>query len=242
MNFQLKLGEVLYIQKRFHFGALIGVEKKLLPQFGVEKALKGKNIITELDGKTEELSNEYRYLFSAWESMRYSLIRADSSSTTSLFCVLANEKEILLLDRKKENFEIEIVDFQPALMDRIITNIVKFDKLDVCGDPFNFVLPVTEATDLISSKSEKSIQNWSNKLGLGGTQIQSYLEAINSNTDSVMLLCEDHKDNIGSLTKIVRTNNGFVALKHVTPQKKHAEKMVFIQGDLQQIINSIYTF
>ena len=90
MRFDLKVGEVQYIQKHFHFDSLIGVEKRLLPLFGAEKALISKGVIVEYAEKRIELNNEYRYLFSQWEKARYSVVRPDKSAPNELFCILAH--------------------------------------------------------------------------------------------------------------------------------------------------------
>lgn len=242
MRFNLKLNEVQYIQKQFHFDSLLGVERRLFPQFGVEKTLKSKGVIIEQDGRRAELSNEYRYLFSAWEKMRYSVVRPDSNDKDSFFCVLANESTIILLDQVGNDIAIELIDFSSDTLDSILFNMAEFDSTVSVESPFNISLPVKDFTQLMSSRKDSNIEVWSNKLGISKDDLTFYLEMMNKEEDFFMYLCEDHLEQIGTLIKVVKTPKGYYALKHVTPKDSTNEKMVMIVGNAQMIINSIYIF
>ena len=243
MRFDLKLNEVQYIQKQFHFDSLIGVERGFLPQFGIEKALKNKGVIVEAIGKNPDLSAEYRYLFSAWEKMRYSVVRPDTMEKDELFCVLANEDTIIIFNRIEKDIAIELIDFNSDIMDRILYNMADFDSMEaVVERPFNISLPVKEFAQILSSQKDSNISTWSNRLGIGKDDLKFYFEMINKEKDYFMYLCEDHREQIGTLIKVVKTPNGYYALKHVTPKESENERMVMMVGDAQMIINSIYVF
>lgn len=242
MRFNLKLNEVQYIQKQFHFGSLLGVEKRLFPQFGVDKTLKSKGVIVEQNEKRADLSNEYRYLFSSWEKMRYSVVRPDSNNSNSFFCVLANESTIILLDQVGDDIAIELIDFSSDTLDSILFNMGEFDSTVSTDSPFNISLPAKDFTQLMSSHKDRNIEFWSNKLGISKDDLTFYLEMMNKEEDFFMYLCEDHLEQIGTLIKVVKTANGYYALKHVTPKDSTNEKMVMILGNAQMVINSIYIF
>ena len=242
MRFYLKLNEVQYIQKQFHFNSLIGVERRLFPQFGVEKALKSKGVIVELAGKRAELSNEYRYLFSAWEKMRYSVVRPDSNADDSFFCLLANENTIILLDQVGNDIAIELVDFKVDVLDSILFNMAELDSTVFAENPFNISLPINDFAQLMSSQNDSNFETWSNKLGISKDDLKFYFDMINKEEDFFMYLCEDHLEQSGTLIKVVKTSKGYYALKHVTPKDSANEKMVMIVGNAQMIINSVYIF
>ena len=242
MRFHLKLNEVQYIQKQFHFDSLLGVERRLFPQFGVEKTLKSKGVIIELQGKRADLSSEYRYLFSAWEKMRYSVVRPDANDKDSFFCVLANESTIILLDQVGNDIAIELMDFNSNTLDSILFNMAEFDSSVSAESPFNISLPAEDFIQLLSSHKDSNIEIWSNKLGISKDDLTFYLDMMNKEEDFFMYLCEDHLEQIGTLIKVVKTHKGYYALKHVTPKDSANEKMVMIVGNAEMIINSIYIF
>ena len=242
MRFNLKLNEVQYIQKQFHFDSLLGVERRIFPQFGVDKTLKSKGVVVEQDGKRLDLSNEYRYLFSAWEKMRYSVVRPDSNDKDAFFCVLANENTIILLDQVGNDIALELIDFSADALDGILFNMAEFDSKVAAESPFNISLPVKDFTQLMSSLKDSNIEIWSNKLGISKDDLTFYLEMMNKEEDFFMYLCEDHLEQIGTLIKVVKSPKGYYALKHVTPKDTANEKMVMIVGDANMIINSMYIF
>ena len=242
MRFNLQLNEVQYIQKRFHFGSLIGVEKRVLPQIGVEKGLKSKGVIIEKDNIGLELSNEYRYLFSAWEKVRYSVVRPDSMPEDSLFCVLVSESCIILFDQVGKNIALELIDNNQETMDRILFNMGEFDSSVSAEKVFNISLPTEDFAQLLTSKREGAVEEYSRKLGISKDDLAFYLEMISREDNTVMYLSEDHREHVGSLLKVVKTPAGYFALKHVTPEGNANDRMVMIVGDAQMIIDSIYVF
>lgn len=242
MRFDLKVGEVQYIQKHFHFDSLIGVEKRLLPLFGAEKSLISKGVIVEYAEKRIELNNEYRYLFSQWEKARYSVVRPDKSAPNELFCILANNDNIIIVERNGNDIALELIDYNSDVMDAILFNMAEFDSSVIADYKFNISLSVKDAVGLLSTTREANIEEWSNKLGIDKEALKFYLKAINKEDNSIMLLCEDHVEDVGTLLKIVKNENGYYALKHVTPKDSTNEKMVMIVGNAQMIVDSIYIF
>jgi len=241
LRFDFKLNEIQYIQKQFRFPSLIGVERRLLPTLGVEKKLKEKKYLDCNSSERVELSTECRYLFSAWEKMRYSIVRADEEQKNRFFCVLANEKDIILIDQVGADFVVEVIDFSVKVMDRILFNITGMDASKVCEDSFNISLPMEEATKFLTAKKTEYAL-WSEKLGLNINELEAYFTALNEQKHFVMCLCEDHIDQRGAMIKIVNTEHGVYALKHVTPKDMTNEKMVLLKGNAQAIVDSIYIF
>ena len=241
MKFNMKLQEIQYIQKEFAFGDLLGIEKSLLPVLGIEKKLIKKEVLTTNSRGNKELSSLHRYLFSSWKQMRYSVVRADMATKNSILCVLANEEEILVLAREKDDVDIELLEYSVDMMDRIIRNFVGFEDSEQVAKPFNITLSLMDAEALVSAGENESLVQWSQRLGISSEQISTYQTAI-SVEESAVLMCEDHVANIGSLTKIVRTPAGIAGLKHITPEDLSQERMVLTWGNLQQVLDSVYVF
>ena len=108
MRFNMKLDEIQYIQKQFHFNVLLGVEASPLINSEVEKKLKCKGVVVEQENQHPELSNEYRYLFSVWERMRYSVIRPDDNLPNTLFCVFAVRRFLI----RRSELQEEMVEVE----------------------------------------------------------------------------------------------------------------------------------
>ncbi len=241
MRFSFKISEIQYIQKKFHFGALIGVEKHILPFIGMEKSLLSAGVLIETNGKNCDLKPEYRYLFSAWEKMRYSVIRPDSNTKNEFFCVLANEKDIIIIDQVNDDVAIELVDFQTEVMDRVLLNMAQLTTSITVSDPFNIALAANDFTRMLSRK-DNVLDEISHKIGLSKDNMSSFLKTVEDEERFIMFLCEDHSECKGSLIKIVETPDGLYALKHVTPKDNQYEKFVMMHGSVQDIIDSIYIF
>ncbi len=241
MRFSFKISEIQYIQKKFRFGTLIGVERHLLPFIGIEKSLLSVGVLTESNEKACDLKPEYRYLFSAWEKMRYSVVRPDSNTKKEFFCVLANEKDIIIIDQVNNDVTVELVDFQTEVMDRILFNMAQFTTSITVSDPYVIALAASDFTRMLSRK-DNVLDEISHKIGLSKDNVLSFLKIVEDEERFIMFLCEDHSECKGSLIKVVETSDGLYALKHVTPKDSQCEKFVMIHGSVQDVVNSIYIF
>ena len=238
MRFDLKLDEIRYIQKKFHFGNLIGVDKGVLPFLGIEKRLREKGVIRDF-GSRAELATEYRYLFSSWENMRYSIVCPEEVEKDDFLCVLVNESEILIVAQVGDDVTIELADFNEEVMDGIIYNISGIADCDSPMASFHITVSADELEQIITAESDSDLARHASKLGIGVDVLGQFVSVINNNDDCTLLLCEDHAKEVGALTKIVNSDKGICALKHVTP-KDSAERFVMIMGDAQGIVDSIY--
>ena len=243
MRFQMSVKEAQYIQKKFKFSPLLGLDRVMFAPMGVEKKLINAGVIQLGSSGGKELDTKYRYLFSAWEKMRYSVVDPNENDGKSFFCVLANEKEIILLEQVDQNLTLELIDFKTETMDRILANMTRLNLDIQCGAiPFNIVLPVKDFTDFVMCRQKGTLSKWSNALGVSELEIDDYLEQINNEESFVMLLCEDHVLGVGMLIKVVCARDVVYALKHVTPENASEEKMVLLKGDARSIVDSVYVF
>ncbi len=240
MNFKLKLGDIQCIQKKFCFEQLIGIEKSELSFLENEKQLREAGVIYQMPSGMTELKAEYRYLFSSWEKVRFSLVRPDEGSEKELFLVMANEQEIILLHRVDEDVSIELVDLQADLLDRIILNMAPFDPEIEAEYPMSMIMSLQDFSQLISSAEAAHMAQWSKRLGVPAEVLVYYLDVISENETAYMFLSEDHKNETGSLIKIVNAPKGICALKHTTPAKAEDERMTLIIGNATQVADTIY--
>lgn len=243
MRFNIGVKEAQYIQKSFKFSPLIGLDRVLFAPLGVEKKLISEGVIKQGHSGAKELDTTYRYLFSAWEKMRYSIVNPNREKDENFFCVLSNENEILLIEQDAHTLSIELIDFKIEIMDNIITNMLKTKNEISCNStPYNIALSMKDFSEFLVCRTKGSLSEWSGKLGLSEDEISSFLNYVNDENSFTMLLCEDHIQGIGMLLKTVPTNQGIYALKHITPKDLSKEKMVLLKGSLQNIVDSVYVF
>ncbi len=242
MNFILDINDIRYIQKKFGYDGLLGIENGTLPLISAEKKLLDTGIAYKDARGHLELKPEYRYLFGAWKRMRYSIVRPETCGEVIPEIILANEKEIILILREGNKLSVALLDFEPSVMDNIILNFAPFDIGINSSDRINISLSVDDMSDIIEAIGTNKIKRYSNMLGISKEQIERYINNINQDENSFLLLCEDHKGDAGSFFKVVNADDGIYALKHVTPADISQERMTMIIGSAGDIIDSVYNF
>ena len=240
MKFLMKINEIQYIQEYFHFQHLLCVEKNASLSSETERALLAAGILKADGSGRYELRTEERLLFSSWEKMRFSVIRADNVSENGLYCILANEKEIIIFDQEDSRVEFNVFDFDAHVMDNIFCALGEIDASVSTTSSFNVTLSVEEFTDLISASSPAELQKKAGFLGINPNDLQFFISAIKSQENCSTLLCEDHQKCVGALTKIVNTEKCICALKHITPQDLSNERFTMIMGNAQKVVDSLY--
>lgn len=239
MRYLLTESEALLIKEKFGFGQLLGLNTKQRIKLWTERELRNKNVIYSNNGK-DELSNEYRALFSNWEKMRYSIVRPELNDKTHLQCILSNDKVLIFFARKKDVITIDLIDFSEEKLDEMIIAFSEMIKTEAKYTMFNLTLSLDEYERIINSKDRSDLNEWNKAIGLDVDVLEKFLENINTKNEAQMLLVEDHISDCGYMSKIVNTEDGIYAVKHVT--HKENQKMVMIYGSTQYVTNSIYNF
>lgn len=231
--------EALLIKQKFNFGRLLGLNEKQRIKFGTEKGLHKKGIIYSNNDK-EELSSEYRALFSNWEKMRYSIVRPELNDKNHLQCILSNERVSVFFVRKKDIITIELIDFSEEKFDKMIMSFAELSEVNATDSMFNLGMSLDEYEQFIGCKTQDDFYNWKKTTGIETRMLQKYVNNINTKGEAQMLLVEDHVADCGYMAKIVSAADGVYAVKHVT----HGEdqKMVLLYGSAQFVTNSIYNF
>lgn len=242
MKFLMKIEEIQYIQKKFNYPNLLCVEKRLFPSKNAEKTLEETGVIHKVGRGKYELRTEERYLFGAWSQMRYSAFRSDQTTEKNLYCILANEKEIIVCDRNGNDVELNLFDFNSNTMDNIFCILGEIDTKTIARTSFNITLAVKDFLDLTSGTKQSHIEEWSCRLGINADLLKTYIDCVNQEKDYSILLCEDHVECVGALTKIVNNEVGVCALKHITPKDQTKERIVMMMGNARAVAESLYLF
>ncbi len=239
MRFVLSESEALWIEKKFGFSKLLGLNAHKLIKFGTEKAVIQRGISYLNNGRLE-LSTEYRVLFSAWEKMRYTIVRPDLNTRKRLQCILSNEKKTMFFSRDLETITIDLIDFSETALDRMIQGYAELHLAGDARDQFNINMTTDEYDEFINCREYAEFLNWQRVLGIDATVLSRYVDALNAEDNTQMLLVEDHEMCVGYMAKIVNRPDGIYAVKHVT--RGEEEKMVLLLGDVQYVTDSIYNF
>lgn len=239
MRYLLTESEALFIKQKFGYGQLLGLNEKQRIKLGTEKKLKEKGIVYSNNDK-EELSNEYRFLFSSWKKMRYSIVRPELNNRTNLQCVLSNEEMSIFFVRNKDVITIDLVDFSAERFDKIITAFAELTDTVATDPVFNISMSMEDCDQLLRCRGADDFEVWEKTLGIDAHLLEKYVRNVNDTTDARLLLVEDHVGDVGYLAKISITQEGIYAFKHITRQKQ--QKMVILYGDTQFVTDSIYNF
>ncbi len=246
MNFKFKLAELQYIKSKFGIEQLLGIENAEGEIPDCSKSLTEAGVIFENSSGHLDLTNTYRYLFSSWVNMRYSLIRPDElldeeEENDAFFAVLANEKEIILINQLGEDLAVELIDFNPDIMDKIILNMAPFDVSIKSEYSLNLTLSSDEFMKLMTACGNGEWEKCASQLGIPMDELLYFFDVITEEEDDgFMFLCEDHVGDAGYLIRIVNAPRGVCALKHVTLNEKKEERVTIIIGDAYQVADSIY--
>lgn len=239
MKYLLTESEALLIKQKFNFGRLLGLNEKQRIKFGTEKGLHKKGIIYPNNDK-EELSSEYRALFSNWEKMRYSIVRPELNDKNHLQCILSNERVSIFFARKKDIITIDLIDFSEVKFDKMIMSFAELSEVDATDSMFNLGMSLDEYEQFICCKTQDDFYSWKKSTGIEVRMLEKYVNNINTKGEAQMLLVEDHVADCGYMAKIVNATDGIYAVKHIT----HGEdqKMVLLYGSAQFVTNCIYNF
>lgn len=239
MKLILTESEALLIKQKFNFGVLLGLNVKQRIKIGTEKILRKKGIVFSNNGK-DELSNEYRALFSNWEKMQYSIVRPELNDKNHLQCLLSNEQVSIFFVRKKDIITIELFDFSEEKFDKMIASFAELSETDVTEPMFNFSMSLDEYEQFIVCSKQDQFAEWKKETGIDVTLLEKYVSRINTKGEARMLLVEDHVNDCGYMAKIVVDHDGIYAVKHIT--YKTRQKMVLLFGNTQYVVDSIYNF
>ena len=239
MRYLLTESEALLIKQKFGYGQLLGLNEKQRIKIGTEKKLKEKGIVYSNNGK-EELSNEYRFLFSSWKKMRYSIVRPDLNDRVNFQCVLSNEEMSIFFVRNKDVITIDLVDFSAERFEKIIIAFAELPNTETTDPMFNISMSMEDCDQLLRCREDGDFEIWEKTLGIGAQLLKKFVINVNDNFDARLLLVEDHIGDVGYLAKISITQEGIYAFKHITRHKQ--QKMVMLYGGTQFVTESIYNF
>ena len=239
MRYILTEDEALLLKHKFNFGTLLGLNENKKIKADTEKELLKKGIIYQNNDK-EELSTEYRALFSNWIKMRYSVVRPDLNDKDHLQCLLSNERVSMFFARKEENITIDIFDFSEEKFDKIIVAFAEMKNVKATESMFNMSMSLEEYNEFVNCKTHAEFESWKKVMGINAGLLEKYVRYINSEDEGQLLLVEDHVNDCGYMAKIVNKTDGIYAIKHVTYSQY--QKVVMIYGDTQFVTNSIYNF
>ena len=240
MKYTMTQSQARYIQDQYYFLYLLGLNKKVAVRPDVRDELLERGVIYDSKGY-DELHPAFRALFSCWEKMRYSVVRADLNRDVRFQCLLTNRSNTIFFDREDEQIRMDLIDFSVQKMDKLFAVMA---DLSPCGNverPFTIALSMEDYAQLINAKTEEALLSWQKRLGIPASLLKAYLQAILREEDARLLLVEDHVEEVGYLMKISPTEEGIFALKHVT-YASGEEKVVLIYGNDTYLVDSIYQF
>ncbi len=241
MRFEFKMKEIRYVQNKFGFQSLLGIEKKSFVFPSPEKDLLASGVLRQDANGQLDLNYEIRYLFTAWEKMRYSVVSLDApEDDTNEEILLSNEKEILMIVIEGNAVTIDLIDYDIEIMDNILCSVAACDPDVQTSNRFNISVSVDEFSVLHQHHVDQEYSLLNRKLGVPGDVLKAYFDAINREDEGTMILIEDHLAESGSLVKIVNSSIGVCALKHITPAMQENERMIMLMGEAIDIINSLY--
>lgn len=239
MKRSLSIKEITYIEHHFGFGKLLGIEETKFVSHSVLKHLVNNNLVRKNRDKYE-LDYELRYIFSAWNSARYSFFRPDISKKNDYGVVLISEEKrcLLYLVVSKDNVDIEVYDATAKVVEAFLSTMSELDTKVSCSASYNYSISLETFENLLSDKKNEETCK---KIGFDKQEYSEYIKTMDSEKGFQMILSEDHVDDIGCLIKIVNTEEGIYMLKHVTSVGKN-DKVVLAKGTAEDIVNSFYNF
>lgn len=235
MKRSLSIKEITYIEHYFGFGKLLGIEEKKFVPHTLLKQLENDNLVKK-NGDKYELDYELRYIFSAWNTARYSYFRPDISKKDDYVVILISEEKkcLLYLVVHKDKVDIEVYDATAKVVEAFWSAMSELEVEIRCSAPYNYVVSLDTFENLLSGKEYP-------KIGFNKADFQEYIKIMDSEKDFQMILMEDHIDDIGCLVKIVKAENGIYMIKHITSSGKE-DRIVLARGNAEDIVNSFYNF
>lgn len=240
MKYIMTQSQARYIQERFYFWQLLGLNKKVPVRPENREELLAKGAIYENNGH-DELHPAFRALFSRWEDMRYSVARVDLNRDKRFQCLLTNRISTIFFDREEDEIRLDLIDFSVQKMDRFFGVMADLSPCAKVERPFTISMDLDDYKQFIRGENEEDFATWQKRLGIPASVLNAYREAILRKEDGRLLLVEDHVDDVGYMMKISPSEEGYYALKHVT-YGTGEERIVLIYGNDTYLIDSIYQF
>ena len=240
MKYVMTQSQARYIQEQYGFLFLLGLNNKISPEPETRDQLLQRGVIYDNHGY-DELHPAFRALFSCWDKMRYSVVRADLNRDTRFQCLLTNRSSTIFFDREGEQIRMDLIDFSEEKLDKFFAAVAELTPCGPVERPFTVTLSMEDYPRFINAATEEELLSWQKRLGLPASLLRTYLQAVLRQEDTRLLLVEDHISDVGYLMKLAPTDQGIFALKHVT-YGTGEEKVVLVYGSDSYLIDSIYQF
>ncbi len=237
MTFAFSQEELSYMAKSFGYQHLEGADFIKFDKKSCEASLLEKGYILPYK-KSFELSNEIRLLLSAWVGIRYTLIRDSFLSDERVFAILASPEYILTYSLNKGSISMNMGNFSPEDMDRILADYLNIIECGGENPGFNISFSGEEYLAYFSGElSDEAVSGKTGLLSADIAQIKATLDA----EDGVSFIVQNVKDDIGCMGALKRYEDGYVMVKHIVPNTAiDRQKIVVVKGNAQAIIDSIY--
>ena len=138
MELQIGINEIAYIQKRFNFKVLFGIEPFICNEQDAEKQLLESKLIYPVRD-SYELDNHVRFIFYLWSNAHLVLSRPDLSEKYCSLALLANENDMMYFLREGDRFVIRCCPITEDIIDAVVSMIIGFEEKDEqpVQQPFN---------------------------------------------------------------------------------------------------------
>lgn len=240
MKYVMTQSQARYIQEQYGFLFLLGLNNKISVRPEVRDELVQRGVIYDNHGY-DELHPAFRALFSCWDKMRYSVVRADLNRDVRFQCLLTNRSSTIFFDREEEQIRMDLIDFSEQKLDKLFAVMAELAPCGRVERPFTISLSMEDYARFINAKTQEEFLFWQKRLGIPASLLQAYLQAVLRKEDTRLLLVEDHIGDVGYLMKLAPTADGIFALKHVT-YGTGEEKAVLVYGSDSYLVDSIYQF
>lgn len=240
MKYIMTQSQARYIQEKYYFMQLLGLNSKVPVDPQVRDELLARGVIEEKQGH-DELHPAFRALFGNWERMRYSVVRVDINRDKRFLALLTNRINTIFFDREEEEIRIDLVDFKEQRMDQFFAAMAEIAPCNQVDRPFTISLQVEDYRLFINAKTEEDFLHWQKRFGISASVLKAWHQAVLREENTRLLLVEDHIDDVGYMMKISPAEEGIFALKHVTYATEE-ERFVLIFGNDTYLIDSIYQF
>lgn len=243
MVIKLTQNELAYIQSEYNFKSLCGVAPFLHNKRKAEKSLLEKGMIFPVRDLFE-LSNELRLMLATWANARFTMTRPDLHDRNFDIVLLTDETCVLYFKREKDTYSIRFVDMDDSIMDFYMESCMQLNDPADVKNPFNVQISMADLDMLIKDGGNAALTTLSGKTGLPVDWLRVYRQVILSTefpeTACSLVLTEDLRDNVGCLTKLMKTDGGIFGFKHVTAPD--GETAVLMKGNKNFIIDCMYNF
>lgn len=189
-------------------------------------------------GSNFKLSNECRLLLSAWQKIRYTLVKDSSLSDDYVYAILAGSQSVISYVLHYNDIEVSMCDFSIEIMDKIIADYLKIIESNNCKLGFNITLTAEEYVYCFGEETPSALI--CKKTGLSIDDVDLIKRCL-KNQDNTPFIVQDLKENVGCRGILFKYPNEYVLIKHIVPNNNpDMQKVVIVKGNSVDVVDSIY--